>query len=63
MPIMVVHMMGGRSEEQKAALIKALTDAAVESIGAPIESVRVMIQELPKENFGIAGESAKKLGR
>ncbi|HBW84288.1 2-hydroxymuconate tautomerase [Thalassolituus maritimus] len=63
MPIMVVHMMEGRSEEQKAALIKALTDAAVESIGAPIESVRVMIQELPKENFGIAGESAKKLGR
>ena len=52
MPIMVVHMMEGRSEEQKAALIKALTDAAVESIGAPIESVRVMIQELPKENFG-----------
>ena len=63
MPIMVVHMMEGRSEEQKAALIKALTDAAVESIGAPIESVRVMIQELPKENFRIAGESAKKLGR
>ena len=63
MPIMVVHMMEGRSEEQKAALIKALTDAAVESIGAPIESVRAMIQELPKENFGIAGESAKKLGR
>ena len=63
MPIMVVHMMEGRSEEQKAALVKALTDAAVESIGAPIESVRVMIQELPKENFGIAGESAKKLGR
>ena len=63
MPIMVVHVMEGRSEEQKAALIKALTDAAVESIGAPIESVRVMIQELPKENFGIAGESAKKLGR
>ena len=63
MPIMVVHMMEGRSEEQKAALIKALTDAAVESIGAPIESVRVMIQELQKENFGIAGESAKKLGR
>ena len=63
MPIMVVHMMEGRSEEQKAALIKALTDAAVESIGAPIESVRVMIQELPKENFGIAGESAKKVGR
>ena len=63
MPIMVVHMMEGRSEEQKAALSKALTDAAVESIGAPIESVRVMIQELPKENFGIAGESAKKLGR
>ncbi|MGO4810624.1 2-hydroxymuconate tautomerase [Cupriavidus sp. 2MCAB6] len=63
MPIMQVFLIEGRTEEQKARLISALTDAAVESIGAPIESVRVMITEVPKTQFGIAGKTAKELGR
>ncbi len=63
MPIMVVHMMEGRSEAQKEKFIAALTDAAEASLQAPRETVRVLIQEMPKENFGIGGTSAKKLGR
>ncbi|MDH2435941.1 2-hydroxymuconate tautomerase family protein [Pokkaliibacter sp. MBI-7] len=63
MPIMQVHLIEGRTEEQKAKLIAALTHAAVESIGAPIESVRVIIHEIPNTDFGIAGETAKQRGR
>lgn len=63
MPIMQVFLIEGRTEEQKARLIAALTDAAVESIGAPRETVRVMLQEMPKEQFGIGGKTAKELGR
>ncbi|AOY96750.1 4-oxalocrotonate tautomerase [Cupriavidus sp. USMAA2-4] len=63
MPIMQVFLIEGRTEEQKARLIAALTDAAVESIGAPRETVRVMLQEMPKEHFGIGGKTAKELGR
>ena len=31
--------------------------------GTPIANVRVWIQDVPKENWGIAGVSAKDLGR
>jgi 4-oxalocrotonate tautomerase len=55
--------MEGRTDEQKARLIGALTDAAIESIGAPRESVRVLLIEIPKTQFGIGGKTASALGR
>lgn len=63
MPIMMIHMIEGRTPEQKEKFIAALTDAAEATLQAPRESVRVLLQEMPKEHFGIAGVSAKKLGR
>ncbi|CAN7651229.1 2-hydroxymuconate tautomerase [compost metagenome] len=63
MPIMQVFLIEGRTDEQKARLIRALTDAAVEAVGAPVETVRVMITEVPKAQFGIGGKTAKELGR
>lgn len=55
MPIIHVTLIEGRTMEKKAALMKALTDAAVESIGAPIESVRVIINEVPGGHFAAGG--------
>lgn len=63
MPILQVNLMEGRTQAQKEKLIAAVTAAVVESIGAPKESVRVLINEMPKGHFGIAGQSAEKLGR
>ena len=63
MPIIRVELNAGRSEEQKARLIEALSWAAVETLGAPIESVRVIINEVPSTDFGIAGQTAKQRGR
>ncbi|MCO4861887.1 2-hydroxymuconate tautomerase family protein [Cupriavidus sp. WGlv3] len=63
MPIVQVFLIEGRTEEQKARLIRALTDAAVEAVGAPVETVRVMITEVPKTQFGIGGKTARELGR
>ena len=56
MPFIEVTMIQGRTAQQKAALIEKLTDAAVEAVGAPIETVRVCIREVPGENWGIAGK-------
>ncbi len=57
MPIIEVTLVEGRSKEKKAALIAELTDAAVRAIDAPIESVRVILREVPPEHFGVAGKS------
>lgn len=63
MPFAQIYMIEGRTAEQKQAVIEKVTQALVEAVGAPKETVRVWIQDLPKENWGIAGVSAKEFGR
>ncbi len=63
MPFAQIYMIEGRTEEQKRAVIEKVTAALVEATGTPIANVRVWIQDVPKENWGIAGVSAKDLGR
>jgi 4-oxalocrotonate tautomerase len=55
MPFAEVTIIEGRTKDQKAAVIKKVTDALVEALDAPIETVRVCIREVPAENWGIAG--------
>lgn len=63
MPFAQIFLMEGRTDEQKRAVIEKVTDALVEAVGAPRENVRVWIQEVPKTQWGIAGKTAKELGR
>lgn len=63
MPITTVHIMEGRTDEQKEAMIAAVTQALATTLDAPEETVRIIINEMPKQHFGIGGVSAKKLGR
>jgi 4-oxalocrotonate tautomerase len=63
MPFAQIFMIEGRTEEQKRAVIEKVSTALVEATGTPIANVRVWIQDVPKENWGIAGVSAKDLGR
>jgi 4-oxalocrotonate tautomerase len=63
MPFAQIYMIEGRTAEQKKAVIEKVTQALVEAVGAPKENVRVWIHDVAKENWGIAGVSAKDLGR
>jgi 4-oxalocrotonate tautomerase len=51
MPLIEVTLVEGRSAEQLRALISALTRAAVESVDAPVDSVRVVIREVPATHW------------
>jgi len=57
MPIIEVTLLEGRTVEKKATLISELTNASVRALGAPLESVRVIIREIPPEHFGVAGKA------
>ena len=57
MPIIEVNMLEGRTPDDKERLIQALTDAAIESIGAPRQSVRIILREMPPGHFAVGGES------
>lgn len=60
MPFIQINILEGRSPEKKERLIREITDVTAEVLDAPVESVRVLIQEVSPEHWGIAGESVKK---
>ncbi|HEY9495638.1 MAG TPA: 2-hydroxymuconate tautomerase [Intrasporangium sp.] len=51
MPFIEITMVEGRSPEQLRSLISNVTRAVVESVDAPIESVRVVLREVPPTHF------------
>lgn len=55
MPIIDVTLVEGRSPEAKRALLKELTDAAERTLGAPRQTIRVMIREIPADHFAVGG--------
>ncbi|WP_243290923.1 2-hydroxymuconate tautomerase [Bacillus sp. FJAT-47783] len=60
MPFVQINILQGRSPEKKEQLIKEVTWKIAEILECPQENIRVMINEMPPENWGIAGESVKK---
>jgi 4-oxalocrotonate tautomerase len=63
MPIAHLYILEGRDTEKKGHLIAEVTGAIQRALGAPRESIRVVIQEMPKAHFGIGGKSAEEAGR
>ena len=53
---MIVKMIAGRTDDQKRALVEKVTDAVVETTGAPIEAVTVFIEEMTKDHYAVAGK-------
>ncbi|MDT3680917.1 MAG: 4-oxalocrotonate tautomerase family protein [Trueperaceae bacterium] len=56
----------GATSEQKAELIRGATDLLVRVLGKNPNTTIVVIEEVPTDNWGIAGESVtvrRKAGR
>ncbi|MFC0474568.1 4-oxalocrotonate tautomerase [Robertmurraya beringensis] len=60
MPIIQVQMMEGRPEEKIAEVIQNITNAVAETLDAPKESIRVIVTEIPKTHWGVAGVPKSK---
>ncbi len=55
MPEIYVHVVEGRTPEQKRALMKDITDAVVRHLGVPLEAVVVEVVETRKTNKAKGG--------
>lgn len=44
-------MVEGRTPQQVRALISALTQVTSETVGAPVESIRVVVREVPTTHW------------
>jgi len=56
MPIVQINMLAGRTLDQKRALVKKVTEALGETIGAPPEKVRIILNDMPHDMYAIAGQ-------
>lgn len=63
MPIAQIQILEGRTAEQIETMIADVTQAIARNMNAPVESVRVLVAEVPKTHWGIGGKTAKQLGR
>ena len=61
MPILNVQISQGCSPSQKTALLQKMTQAVVDSVAAPLASIRIVLQEIPPEHVIVAGELGKQM--
>jgi 4-oxalocrotonate tautomerase len=55
MPIVEVKLWAGRTREQKAELARRFTEAMVEVVGCPPESVSVVFEDYPQSDWAEGG--------
>lgn len=63
MPMIEIHLFEGRTDEQKKALLSAVTAAVQQSLGVPLESIRIWIHELTPADAMVAGVMASEIQR
>jgi 4-oxalocrotonate tautomerase len=61
MPIVQISMIQGRTAEKKEELIKKVTDAIVDALRIPKDRVRIILNEVSKENLGYGGVPLSKI--
>lgn len=57
MPIAMIHISVGRSDEKKHDLLMAVSQAIATSLEVSIDSVRVIIQEIPESQWAAGGQT------
>jgi 4-oxalocrotonate tautomerase len=55
MPTIRIEMFEGRSAEQKRALVAAITEACVRTIGVSPESVHILLFDIAKQDWATGG--------
>ena len=55
MPIIRVEMFEGRTDEQKADMAEALTEAFIRTAGGNPDSVQIVITDVAKSNWASGG--------
>ena len=61
MPFITVQLIEGRSVEQKHALIKEISEAAIRVLDADPDNVRIVINEVTADDWGVGGVPLPRL--
>lgn len=59
MPIVHIELLEGRTQEQKDAMVRDVTEAIVKNTGAQTENVHIVISDMAKGNYAVGGVTKK----
>jgi len=61
MPLITINIWKGKTTvEQKRRIVKEITDTVADTLGCPREAIHIIINEQPKQNWGIGGMLASE---
>lgn len=55
MPIVQIHLMEGRTDDQKRALVKEVTQAVCGTVNVPPEKVRIILSDMAPNGYAVGG--------
>lgn len=55
MPLVQIHILEGRTDEMKKRMIYEVTEAIHRSLDAPLEKIRIVVYEIPKNHWAVGG--------
>ena len=56
MPVITIAGNDGITKENKAKMVKEVSEIVAEAYGLPIDAITVLVQAYEKESIGVAGE-------
>lgn len=56
MPIIHIDLMEGRPQDRIETMIRSVSEAVAGSLDAPIDTVRVIVNEMQPHQYGIGGK-------
>jgi 4-oxalocrotonate tautomerase len=56
MPIIHIHILEGKTVEQKRRMTKLVTEALVKSLGVKVEDVIIQVVDLPSHDVSVGGK-------
>jgi len=55
MPIIQINLIEGRTTDQKRKLVASVTEAVTKSLDVGPDAVRIILQDMSKENYAVGG--------
>jgi 4-oxalocrotonate tautomerase len=55
MPIVNIHLIEGRTTDQKRALVKKVTEAICETVNVQPDAVKIILSDMKREDYAVAG--------
>lgn len=57
MPFVQIDLLEGRTTAQLATLMREVTDAGSHSLDIPADRVRILVRDVPRAHWAVAGTS------